>query len=44
MRLILKLTQREIEKGFISISQNLLGNLYPPITRLDIENAENQKI
>lgn len=44
MKLIIKLTQREIDKGYISISKDLLGNFYPLYSKLDIENAEDQKI
>ena len=44
MKLIIKLTQREIDKGYISISKDLLGNFYQLYSKLDIENAEDQKI
>ena len=44
MKLIIKLTQREIDKGYISISKDLLGNFYPLYTKMDIENAKDQKI
>ncbi len=44
MKLIKKLTQNEIRTGFISLSQNLLGDFYPMYTREDIENAPDRKI
>lgn len=44
MTLIKKLTNREINKGFISLSKDLLGSFYPIYTRTDIENTPNNKI
>lgn len=44
MKLIKKLTQNEIRTGYISLSQDLLGDFYPMYTREDIENAPDRKI
>ena len=44
MKLIKKLTNREISKGFISLSRNLLGDFYPMYMREDIENAPDRRI
>jgi hypothetical protein len=44
MYLTKKLTKREIQKGFISLSNKLLGTFYPLFSKEQILNAQNSRI